>query len=210
MPTYQLIARVDSEETESGDRAFLVRSPAVGVADGVPADGVYLNPLDGFLTLRVLDRRYTVELPRNVQGRVTERFIEDTYTPVGYDQPLFRLSQVEGALAGGADDGQRSGRAGAAATGGAGANADADLIPVTSPSEGVFYRRPSPDSPSYVSEGTEVTTGTVLGLVEVMKSFNQITYGAPGLPERGTVERLLVDDSVEVEFGQVLFLIRAI
>ena len=201
MPTYQLIARVDSEDSETGDKTFLVRSPAVGVADGVPAEGVYLNPLDGFLSLRVLDRRYTLELPRNVQGRVTERFIDDTNTPVGYNQPLFRLSQAEGPLAGRSEEGEQ-----AASSGGAGA--DTDLITVTAPSEGVFYRRPSPDAPAYVSEGTEVTTGTVLGLVEVMKSFNQITYGSPGLPEQGTVERILVEDAAEVSFGQVLFKIR--
>ncbi len=201
MPTYQLIARVDSEETETGEQTFLVRSPAVGVADGVPADGVFLNPLDGFLTLRILDRRYTVELPRHVQGRVTDRFIDDTHTPVEYDQPLFRLSQAEGPLAAGGKDQERAATAGATGV-------DAELISVTSPTEGVFYRRPSPDTPSYVSEGSEVTTGTVLGLVEVMKSFNQITYGAPGLPEQGTVERILVEDAAEVTFGQLLFLIR--
>ena len=76
------------------------------------------------------------------------------------------------------------------------------------PSEGVFYRRPSPDSPPYVEEGARVESGAVLGLVEVMKSFNQITYGGPGLPERARVERVLAEDSVEVQFGQRLFLIR--
>jgi biotin carboxyl carrier protein len=200
MPTYELIARVDRDDND--DATFTVRSPAVGVANGVPDDGEYLNPLEGFLSLTVLNRRYVVRLPRDVQGRVTERFIEDTYTPVGYDQPLFRLSRVTEADLPGA-----GGTAGTAAGGGE-SGADADLIAVTAPSEGVFYRRPSPDSPAYVEEGAEVVTGTVLGLVEVMKSFNQITYGAPSLPERGTVARILVDDAAEVAFGQKLFLIR--
>ena len=174
-----------------------MRSPAVGVADGVPKVGVYLNPMEGFLTLTVLNRRHLVLLPHEVGGRVVEQLIEDTYTPVGYNQPLLRLSQVAAEAAAGPRE---------AATGGAAS--DAGLIKVSAPSEGVFYRRPTPDSPAYVEEGTEVATGTVLGLVEVMKSFNQITYGGPGLPERARVERISVDDAAEVSFGQILFLVR--
>jgi len=200
MATYELIARVDRDASD--DTTFTVRSPAVGVADGVPADGEYLNPLEGFLSLTVMNRRYVVRLPRDVQGRVIERFIDDTYTPVGYDQPLFRLSQTAESEAHGAANaaGRQAGQLDS--------EGGADLIVVAAPSEGVFYRRPGPDSPAYVEEGAEVTAGTVLGLVEVMKSFNQITYGAPGLPDRGIVVRILAEDAAEVAFGQRLFLIR--
>ena len=41
-----------------------------------------------------------------------------------------------------------------------------------------------------------------------MKCFNQIAYGGPGLPERGTVAKVLVEDAEEVEHDQVMFLIR--
>jgi len=194
MPSHRLVARVDTEDNNS----FLVRSPTVGVVDGVPAVGVYLNPMEGFLTLTVLNQGHVVLLPRNVQGRVVECFIVDTSTAVEYNQPLFRLSQSAQEQA----PGPRSD------AGGESRGADADLIPVVAPSEGVFYRRPAPDSPPYVEVGGEVSTGSVLGLVEVMKSFNQITYGGPGLPQRGTVEWAQVEDSAEVQFGQTLFLIR--
>jgi acetyl-CoA carboxylase biotin carboxyl carrier protein len=198
MPTYNLVAKVYTEGSGQ-ETTHLVRAPAVGVADGVPDQGVYLNPLEAFLTLRILDRRYTVRLPRNVQGRVVEQFIEDTSTPVEYKQPLLRLGLAESSLAGVAEVG-----GGATADSGA----DADLIPVPAPSEGVFYRRPGPDSPAYVEQGAEVSAGATLGLVEVMKSFNQITYGGPALPERGVVVKILVEDTAEVSFGQPLFLIR--
>jgi acetyl-CoA carboxylase biotin carboxyl carrier protein len=203
MSTHKLVARVDTEDdgsTPARRPTFLVRSPAVGVVDGRPDRGVYLNPMRGFLTLTVLNRRHVVLLPRKVEGRVVETFIDDTYTPVGFNQPLFRLSQV-------AMDATREAGAAAAGAGGR-AELDADLIAVQAPSEGVFYRRPGPDSPPYVEEGSEVSSGSVLGLVEVMKSFNQISYGGPGLPERGRVERVLAEDSAEVSFGQTLFLIR--
>lgn len=195
MPSYRLVAKVEEQAGEP--KAYLVSSPAVGVASGVPAPGVYLNPNEVFLSLTILNRRYTVQLPRNVQGMVTEQLIEDTSTPVGYGQALLRLSEAT-ALSVGSER----------AAGSAGTGADADLIAVTAPSDGVFYRKPSPESPPYVDQGAAVSVGTVLGLVEVMKSFNQITYGGPGLPERGTVARVLVEDAVEVAFGQTLFLVR--
>jgi biotin carboxyl carrier protein len=194
MPTYRLVAKVD----QAPDQSFLVRSPAVGVADGVPALGVYLNPSEGFLRLNILGRRYRVQLPRNVQGTVTEQLIEDTEVALGYGQPLFRLSPVRELGARGAEG----------AAGGGKEHAADDLIAIKAPSDGVFYRKPTPDSPCYVEEGSEVTTGSVIGLVEVMKSFNQIAYGAPGLPERGTVAKILVQDAAEVAFGQTLFLVR--
>ncbi len=49
---------------------------------------------------------------------------------------------------------------------------------------------------------------SVLGLVEIMKCFNQITYGGAGLPDRGQVAEILAEDTAEVQFGQVLFRIK--
>ncbi|MHC4860064.1 MAG: biotin/lipoyl-containing protein, partial [Planctomycetota bacterium] len=79
---------------------------------------------------------------------------------------------------------------------------------VRSPTDGIFYRRPSPDQPPYVEEGAEVVRGRVLGLVEVMKCFNQIAYGTdPDAPERAKVLKILARDSGEVKLDQVLFLL---
>ncbi len=55
-----------------------------GVADGVPAEGVYLNPTESFPTLTVLNRRYVVQLPRKVQGMVAEQLFEDTAPSDGF------------------------------------------------------------------------------------------------------------------------------
>jgi len=54
--------------------------------------------------------------------------------------------------------------------------------------------------------GSEIATGGVLGLVEIMKCFNQITCGGAGLPDRGQVDEILA----EVQLGQVLFQIKPI
>ncbi|MCX5741912.1 MAG: acetyl-CoA carboxylase biotin carboxyl carrier protein [Proteobacteria bacterium] len=71
---------------------------------------------------------------------------------------------------------------------------------VTSPFVGTFYRKPNPDSPSYVSQGATVTKGQVLCIVEAMKLMNEIEADVAG-----TVTAILVEDGQSVEYGQPLF-----
>ena len=49
-----------------------------------------------------------------------------------------------------------------------------------SPLPGTFYRRPAPDKPSYKMDGDSVAKGEVIGLIEVMKSFNEVKADAAG------------------------------
>lgn len=62
---------------------------------------------------------------------------------------------------------------------------------------GVFYRRPAPEQAPYVEEGGEVTNGQTIALIEVMKTFNEVTADTSG-----TVTRFLLDDGDEVAMGQ--------
>jgi acetyl-CoA carboxylase biotin carboxyl carrier protein len=71
------------------------------------------------------------------------------------------------------------------------------MATVQSPLPGVFYRRPAPDQDEFVQPGDEVTEGQVIGLVEVMKSFNELTATAAG-----TLSEFLVEDGDEVTPGQ--------
>jgi acetyl-CoA carboxylase biotin carboxyl carrier protein len=70
---------------------------------------------------------------------------------------------------------------------------------VRSPIPGVFYRRPSPDSPPFVSEGDVVEAGAVVGLVEVMKQFHEVCSEV-----RGRVRSFAVDNEGVVGAGDVL------
>jgi biotin carboxyl carrier protein len=70
---------------------------------------------------------------------------------------------------------------------------------IKSPYPGTFYRRPSPESDPYVSEGDRVRPGDVVGLVEIMKSFHEVQSDGDG-----TVERFLVENEDLVEAGQDL------
>ena len=68
---------------------------------------------------------------------------------------------------------------------------------ILSPLPGTFYRKPAPDKPVYKSDGDKVATGEVIGLVEVMKSFNELKA-----TESGTLKEFLVEDGDEVTPGQ--------
>ncbi len=181
----------------------VVESPAVGIVYRLPPMGVHLSPLQPAFLLSRLGRSNQVILPRQAGftgGFVTRRLAGDCsgslYIPVEYKEPLIELSMTAGRQT----TDSVTAEAGTAPESG-------DILSVLSPSDGIFYRRKSPDSPPYVTEGSAVERGTVLALVEVMKSFNPIQYGNPGLPERGTIVKILAEDSAEVRFGQPLFLV---
>lgn len=70
---------------------------------------------------------------------------------------------------------------------------------IVSPLPGTFYRRPSPDAAPFVEPGAQVDGGTVVGLVEVMKQFNDVEAGMAG-----RVAEILVEDGEPVDAGQVL------
>jgi acetyl-CoA carboxylase biotin carboxyl carrier protein len=75
----------------------------------------------------------------------------------------------------------------------------ADQQTIKSPMPGTFYRRPSPDEDPFVNEGDRVASGDVVGLVEVMKNFNEIKSD-----QDGVIERFLVANEDAVEVGQDL------
>lgn len=51
---------------------------------------------------------------------------------------------------------------------------------VLAPFTGVFYRSPTPSARVYVSEGDWVDADSVIGLVETMKIFNEVTADVSG------------------------------
>jgi acetyl-CoA carboxylase biotin carboxyl carrier protein len=75
---------------------------------------------------------------------------------------------------------------------------------VLSPLPGTFYRKPSPDAAPFVDEGKSVAVGDVVGLVEVMKTFNEVRADAAG-----TVLRFLVDNEAAVEAGQAVLVVES-
>jgi len=68
-----------------------------------------------------------------------------------------------------------------------------------SPLPGTFYRRPSPDQPNFKEVGDAVAVGDVIGLIEVMKSFNEVQADYAG-----TLTAFIADDEEPVMAGQPL------
>jgi len=79
---------------------------------------------------------------------------------------------------------------------------ESKYVAIKSPIIGTFYRKPSPDKPSFVEVGSDIKKGDVLCVIEAMKLFNDIESEVSG-----KIVKVLVDDSSPVEFDQPLFLV---
>ena len=73
------------------------------------------------------------------------------------------------------------------------------LKEILSPLPGTFYLKPSPDAPPYVKAGDMVNVGDVIGLVEVMKMFSQVTAEVSG-----RVVAYATENESAVDAGQIL------
>jgi len=82
------------------------------------------------------------------------------------------------------------------------ANEEAKYDTITSPIIGTFYRKPSPDKPTFVNVGDMVQNDSVVCIVEAMKLFNEIEAEVSG-----KIVKVLVEDGTPIEFGQPLFLV---
>lgn len=77
-----------------------------------------------------------------------------------------------------------------------------NTVEIKSPMIGTFYRKASPDKPSFVEVGDTVEKGQVICIIEAMKLFNEIESEVSG-----KIVKVLVDDSKPVEYDQPLFLV---
>ena len=78
-----------------------------------------------------------------------------------------------------------------------------ELIDVSSPLLGVFYRAPKPGEPPFVQIGTKVNADTVVGIIEVMKLMNSVRAGVAG-----EVVEILGENGALVEYGEILLRVR--
>ena len=70
---------------------------------------------------------------------------------------------------------------------------------VVSPLPGTFYSRPSPESPPFKEDGDAVAVGDVIGLVEVMKNFQEVVAEVAG-----SAIRFVIEDSDAIMAGQLI------
>ena len=194
-----LLGTVEHED----DGALRILAPGVGWWSEIPHHGALLGPGSSIGNLYRLNRRFRLVLPDGASGRITDGLPTHRVMAVEHGQLLFRLAPVhsDGFDGIGADEQATRGHP-----------AGADLPPgtraIVSPTDGVFYRKSSPDAPAFVEPGQKIRLGHTVGLVEVMKTFNQILYEGPGFPDPGEVVEVRAEDAVEVRSGQVLVVVR--
>jgi acetyl-CoA carboxylase biotin carboxyl carrier protein len=79
----------------------------------------------------------------------------------------------------------------------------AALKDIISPMVGTFYRAGSPESPSFVDIGKEVSEETVVCIIEAMKVMNEIKAET-----KGVIAEIVAENGKPVQFGQVLFRVK--
>jgi biotin carboxyl carrier protein len=180
--------------SEKSDAVELIRSPLIGVWYSAILPGSVLSGGANLGFLKQMNSFYEFKLPASSCGRVFMRTGNEPVMAVEYGQELFQLKSLD--LSSSTENSE----------------SDDKLFPenedegftVNAFTTGIFYRRSSPDSPPYVAVGDEVENGSVLGLIEVMKSFNQVVFSSTEGVSRGRVVRILADDAQEVKMGQPL------
>ena len=74
-----------------------------------------------------------------------------------------------------------------------------DLVDITSPMVGTFYRASAPGEQPFVEIGTSIAVGQTICILEAMKLMNEIESEF-----NAEIVEILVDNGTPVEFGQVL------
>ena len=78
-----------------------------------------------------------------------------------------------------------------------------DLVDVTSPMVGTFYRASAPGEDPFVEIGTQVSIGQTICILEAMKLMNEIESEF-----NAEIVEILVENGTPVEFGQVLMRVK--
>ncbi len=77
---------------------------------------------------------------------------------------------------------------------------DNNLVEITSPIVGTFYRAPGPDADPFVETGDYIEKDEVMCIVEAMKVMNEIESHLSG-----EVAKIHVENEQPVEYGEPLF-----
>ena len=79
-----------------------------------------------------------------------------------------------------------------------------DLVTISAPMLGTFYRAEAPGAAPFVDVGARVESDTVVCLIEVMKMMNSVPAGVSG-----TIVEVCAEDAQLVGDGEALFRVEA-
>jgi biotin carboxyl carrier protein len=187
-------------EQSDGHDGFKILAPAVGIYYRAPEIGAFMKTGSLAGLFKRLNTLYHLRIPENVSGFVHHIGVNNIANPVEFRQELFFLVP-----------GQNIDVLSIEATEKAKVKHEKEkeipegMFALSSPTDGIFYRKPNPESPAYVEEGDTIRYGKTMGLVEVMKSFNQLKYNDPDMPPQARICKILVEDAAEIKVHQPIF-----
>ena len=172
-------------------------SPTVGIWRGAPAVGRLIEPGAYLGEIQTLGRWRPLTAPAGAWGRVEALQTDQlgALAGLGYGTTLLCLNP----------DGVEAHDAAVEAE----TSATLSDLVFRAPTSGRFYARPSPDEEPYVNVGDVVSEGSTICLLEVMKTFNRVTYGGEGLPAQAEVVAVHPADGDDVDAGQVVLGLKA-
>ena len=149
------------------------------------------------LTIEHGDQKITLKKGGNVQPAAQMIFAEPPAVPGHAVAPKNNVMSFEPKSEPRAEE-----RAAEPAPAPAAANNSQDLISVTSPMVGTFYRAGSPTAKPFVDIGDRISIGQTVCIIEAMKLMNDMPSEVAG-----RIVKVCVDNGSTVEYGQQLFLI---
>jgi acetyl-CoA carboxylase biotin carboxyl carrier protein len=176
------------------DGLLALRCPAVGLWRGAPEPGAVIYPGALLGELEILGVVHRLRAPDAVAGAVVRVGGQHRgREPLGHGDLLVAIDPSASVAA----------AAGASASAaGSAAATDAGGLVFRAPTSGRFYGRPTPDKPAFVAVGDIVEPGRTLCLLEVMKTFNRVTYAAAGgLPARARVTAIVPKEEEDLAAG---------
>lgn len=178
------------------DGTMTLGAPEVGLWREGPRVGQVLRPGDRLGRVETLGRFRSLVVPVGASGVVVSVHGSELARPaVGYGTPLVVLDPSVGIAGASAEaDGERAGATG---------------LLLTAPMGGRFYLRAGPGKPTFVAVGDRIEHGQVVGLVEVMKTFNRIQYGGGELPSPARVKAVLRQDDEDISSGDPILEVEA-
>lgn len=180
------------------DSQIQILSPSVGLCSLNPEHNGYLSAGAFIGSLKILNTNIDLYLPADVFGKVLIEEERDKIFQVEYKQELFCLSP---------ENIQANNELKKVHTKTKDENGLEHGYLIHAFTTGIFYRRSSPEAPAYVEEGQKIEKGKILGLIEVMKTFNHIVFQGTDNSDSGVVKKILCEDAQEVKLGEGLFVI---
>ncbi len=175
---------------------YLIRSPGVGKILFTIDDGVFITGGNKIGRMKILNKNFILRIPNDMAGSIRLLKNHERITYAAYNEIIFELEKSkkiennESVIKEDVNITQTNG-----------------LI-IKSFIDGIFFRRPSPDSEPFVQEGSLVKPGDTLGLIEVMKSFNKIICPDFKKGRNGFITEIYKKDESVIRSGEPLFRIK--